>query len=326
MADSQFSSTSLPAHESGHPMAKPGYGKRPVSGQPAPSAHDFAHLPLREEGIAWYIERLDDGSDISAKTLAAELPYGQCAMRTALNRLQAAGHLRRGREHLCGGRWITRTWWSRVPRDDGWWAAFRRGDVPEGASRDVPGNMAGDVAGDEAGDTLAQDRARPTRSRAMILLVALAREAPALTLSAIECARLGPLVKEWFERGATERDVLRALTDGLPSPIHHPAGLVRSRLISKLPPEPAPAPPPLRLLECGRCGAPALAEALRDGDCGPCRGAPAPPSRGYAAALSPAEVRAHMSQVRAAAGRPRDMRTTHPEELTPTRATVDMEQ
>ncbi|MEU2156516.1 hypothetical protein ABZ532_16105 [Streptomyces sp. NPDC019396] len=313
MADSQFSSPSLPAHESGHPMARPGYGKRPVSGQPAPTAHDFVHLPRREEGIAWYIERLGDGADISAKTLAAELPYGQCAMRTALNRLQAAGHLRRGREHLAGGRWITRTWWSRVPRDDGWWAAFRRGDVPEDGSRHVAGDVTedasrdvtGDMAGGEAGDALAQHRARPTRSRAVILLVALAREAPALTLSAIECARLGPLVDEWFERGATERDVLRALTDGLPSPIHHPAGLVRSRLISKLPPEPAPARPPLRLLECGRCGAPALAEALRDGDCGPCRGASAPPSRGYAAALSPAEVRAHMSQVRAAAGRPR---------------------
>ncbi|MDQ0831756.1 hypothetical protein QF032_003600 [Streptomyces achromogenes] len=76
--------------------------------------------------IAAYVDRLPDGTGISVRTLAKQLPYGQCALRTALNRIQQAGHLRRGRERLetASGefRWITRTWFTRTARDDGWWA------------------------------------------------------------------------------------------------------------------------------------------------------------------------------------------------------------
>jgi hypothetical protein len=78
-------------------MANPGYGKRSVPGQRPRTNHDFAHLPAREAAIASYLDRLPDGADISVKTLAKVLPYGQCALGTALNRLQKAGHLRRGR-------------------------------------------------------------------------------------------------------------------------------------------------------------------------------------------------------------------------------------
>ncbi|MEI5008204.1 hypothetical protein RB196_13465 [Streptomyces sp. PmtA] len=278
MADSQFSAACLPAHPAPHPMARPGYGKRSTPGQPPCTAADFTHLPPREGAVAAYIDRLADGADISVKTLAKVLPYGQCALRTALNRIQAAGHLRRGREHVAKSgspRWITRTWWSRAPRDDTWWAAYRRGDVPEEGPR------------------------RPTRSRAVILLAALGRETPAMSLSAAECAQLAPLVEEWFARGADEAHLMRALTAGLPVPVHHPAALARTRLTAKLPPERRPAPPVLRVLECGKCGAPARAEALRDGDCAACRGEPAPPAR--ASVLSASSVRAHAAEARAAA-------------------------
>ncbi|WP_240800380.1 hypothetical protein [Streptomyces sp. ICN441] len=278
MADSQFSAPPMPAHAAPHPMARPGYGKRTTSGQPPRTAADFAHLPPREGAIAAYIDRLADGTDISVKTLAKVLPYGQCALRTALNRIQESGHLRRGREHSAGSgspRGITRTWWSRAPRDDTWWAAYRRGDVPEEGPR------------------------RPTCSRAVILLAALGREAPVMSLSAAECAQLAPLVEEWFARGAHETQLMRALTSGLPVPVHHPAALARTRLTTKLPPERRPVPPLLRVLECGKCGAPARAEALRGGDCAACRGEPAPPAR--PAALPPSSVRAHAAEARAAA-------------------------
>ncbi|WP_254408833.1 hypothetical protein, partial [Streptomyces sp. AC495_CC817] len=213
-------------------MANPGYGKRAAPGQLPRTAHDFADLPPREAAVAAYIDRLPDGADISVKTLAKELPYGQCALRTALNRIQDAGHLRRGREHLTAKsgtpQWITRTWFSRTARDDTWWARFTRGDVPE----EEP------------------DRARPTRSRAHILLAALGRTAPALSLSQADCVTLAPLLTPWFERGATDESVIRALTTGLPVPVHSPAALIRTRLRDKLPPEPlltptpAPAPTP----------------------------------------------------------------------------------
>ncbi|MCS0600453.1 hypothetical protein NX794_04285 [Streptomyces sp. LP11] len=261
-------------------MANPGYGKRTAPDQPRPTPHDFAQLPPREAAIAAYLDRLPDGADISVKTLAKTLPYGQCALRTVLNRLQAAGHLRRGRERLDtdtgGARWITRSWWSRTARDDGWWAAFTRGDVPRDAPPDRPG---------------------PTRSRAHILLAALGRTAPVLSLSAADCAALAPLLSEWFLRGATDAYVLRALTEGLPSPVHHPAALVRRRLTDKLPPEPAPRPP-RRVLECAECGLPGRPEALPGGVCGACRGERAP---AHARTPLPAPaVHARASEIRAA--------------------------
>ncbi|MGW5127541.1 hypothetical protein ACWEQ7_26565 [Streptomyces sp. NPDC004069] len=283
MADAQLSPALPPPHGPAYPMANPGYGKRSAPDQLPRTAHDFADLPPREAAVAAFIDRLPDGTDISVKTLAKTLPYGQCALRTALNNLQRAGHLRRGREHLVGmgsRRWITRTWFSRTAREDDWWAAFTRGDVPE---------------------ETAPARVRPTRSRAHILLAALGRTAPALSLSQADCAQLAPLVEEWFARGATDEAVVAALTAGLPTPVHHPAALLRRRLTDKLPPEPETSPrPPLRVLECAKCGTPGRPEALPGGICGTCRGEHAPahphaPVPASAVQVRAAEIRAAMS-------------------------------
>ncbi|WP_105975187.1 helix-turn-helix domain-containing protein [Streptomyces geranii] len=264
-------------------MANPGYGKRDAPGQRPRTNHDFAHLPPREAAVASYIDRLPNGADVSVKTLAKHMTYGQCALRTALNNLQRAGHLRRGREHLTGTGsqlWITRTWFTRTARDDDWWATFTRGDVPaESPERHGQGG-------------------HQTRSRAFILLAALGRTASALSLSEAECATLAPLVAEWFERGADEDSVRHALTVGLPNPVHSPFALVRTRLTGKLPPRPAPARPALRMLECAKCGAPGRAEALPGGVCGECRGEYAP---AHSSAPLPAPtIHARAAEIRAA--------------------------
>ncbi|UUU37132.1 hypothetical protein JIX56_25690 [Streptomyces sp. CA-210063] len=265
-------------------MANPGYGKRTAPGQHPRTAHDFADLPPREAAIAAFIDRLPDGADISVKTLAKTLPYGQCALRTALNRLQEAGHLRRGRECVTtdsgSSRWTTRSWFSRTARDDAWWARFTRGDVPQEQ----------------------EPQKAPTRSRAHILLAALGRATPALSLSQADCAALAPLLLPWFERGATDEYIHRALTSGLPTPVHSPAAILRTRLINKLPPEPepvrtpAPVRPPLRMLECAKCRTPGHPEALPGGTCGACRGERAP-------ARSDAPLSASAVHTRAAAAR-----------------------
>ncbi|WP_405826507.1 hypothetical protein OG241_31210 [Streptomyces sp. NBC_01390] len=263
-------------------MANPGYGKRDAPDQRPRTNHDFAHLPPREAAVAAYIDRLPDGADISVKTLAKHTPYGQCALRTSLNNLQQAGHLRRGREHVTGSGsqlWITRTWFTRTARDDDWWASFTRGDVPA--------------------DSPEERHRRPTRSRAFVLLAALGRTAPALSLSQADCAVLAPLVGEWFERGANEDSVRHALTAGLPTPVHHPAALIRRRLTSKMPPEPAAVRPPLRMLECAKCGVPGRAEALAGGVCGDCRGECAPP-RPSSAPVAASAVHAYAAATRAA--------------------------
>ncbi|MFD5748182.1 hypothetical protein [Streptomyces sp. NPDC127033] len=275
-------------------MASAGYGKRSATGQPASSANDFALLPGREAAIAGFIDRLPDGADISVKALAKVMAYGQCALRTALNFLEQAGHLFRRRELVvgaAGGRWVTRTWFSRAARDgDAWSACVDAGEpAPVTAPATAPVTLA----------------ARgPAQSRGYAVLASVGRRAPALSLSAADCAELEALAAEWFARGAGEQDVLRALTDGLPAPVHYPAGFVRSRLEAKLPPELMDAPvapgPVVAVLECENCRAPARPEALVDGECGACRGAPGSVRPG-GAALPPDRVRERAAEARAAA-------------------------
>ncbi|MFI5800664.1 hypothetical protein [Streptomyces sp. NPDC051677] len=178
-------------------------------------------------------------------------------------------------------------WFTRTARDDGWWATFTRGGVPE----DAPD----------------PERGRPTRSRAHILLAALGRTTPALSLSAADCAQLAPLVEEWFARGATEETLRTALIAGLPTPVHSPAALLHRRLTDKIPPPPPAPSPPQRLLECAECRMPGRPEALSGGVCRGCRGerAPAHPH----APLPAADVHARAAGIRAAMAVPTRERT-----------------
>ncbi|MCP3819924.1 hypothetical protein NLX86_18025 [Streptomyces sp. A3M-1-3] len=172
------------------------------------------------------------------KTLAQELAdYGPCAVRTALNNLSAAGHLRRIRERKDqdgGIRWVFRSFFSRTARDNDWWAAFLAGDVPQ-----------------------ERQPARPARPRSYAVLAKVGRTDPRMTLSAADCAA--------------------ELTAGLPPVVHCARALARTRLIDKLPPElepvvpTAPAAVPLRLMECTNCGIPGRPEALPGGQCAGCR-------------------------------------------------------
>jgi hypothetical protein len=58
---------------------------------------------------------------------------------------------------------------------------------------------------------------------------------PQLVLGEKEIGRLVPLVVPWLER-ATPEQLRTALTAGLPPVVGSPAGLVRTRLLDKLPP------------------------------------------------------------------------------------------
>ncbi|MGC9378261.1 hypothetical protein [Streptomyces sp. MH13] len=123
-------------------MANPGYGKH-LAGDEDPHADpDFAHLSPREAEIAVFVDHLDDGHAMGHKVLAAQHPrYGQQAVRTSLNRLADAGHLRWIREHITVEdntmRWVTRTYWSRTRRSGAWWEEFAR----ERKGRIVPGDL-----------------------------------------------------------------------------------------------------------------------------------------------------------------------------------------
>ncbi|MEU9719179.1 hypothetical protein [Streptomyces sp. NPDC047976] len=274
-----------------HPLAKPGYGKIAAPEQAPRTARDFAHLPAREAAVAGYLDRLPDGADVSVKTLAAVLPlWGQCALRTALNRLATAGHLHRVRERLPGPvtRWVTRTFFSRTARDGAWWARFTQRDCPAPTAPPPPSPAPPAPA----------PAAAP--ADAYGILASLGRTSPALALSKADCTALAPLLVPWLARGASPDRIRLALTAGLPHPVHHPAALVRKRLESKLPAAPAPAdapaPPPPRA-ECTECRAPGPPTAFTDGRCRACRPeAPRPPVS--TPALTPEEVRAHAARIR----------------------------
>ncbi|MFF8613790.1 MarR family transcriptional regulator [Streptomyces sp. NPDC015350] len=281
-----------PAPSHAHPKARPGYGKRSVPEQRPPLEGDFAFLPERERHIAGYIEALSDGSAVDIKSLAKNLPlYGQTAVGSALKALSVAGHLRRVRELRGEGdqvRWVTRTYWSRVARDNEWWNAFLAAEttpapVPEPTPVPAPVPVPALVPQQRTAEPQPEPRPgadgdrRP--SRAFMALARLGRTDARLALSAADCAELEQLAAEWFERGVGAEYLTGALTAGLPDAIGSPFGFVRRRLRDKLPPRlPAPAAgpaaeAPLRrvMAECTECRTPGRPEAFIDGLCRPCR-------------------------------------------------------
>ncbi|CAL9503290.1 hypothetical protein SUDANB145_03467 [Streptomyces sp. enrichment culture] len=50
-----------------------------------------------------------------------------------------------------------------------------------------------------------------------------------------DCRSLAPLADAWLSRGATPKDITRALTDGLPPSVANPGGFARRRLETKMP-------------------------------------------------------------------------------------------
>ncbi|MFH0243054.1 hypothetical protein ACGRHY_11565 [Streptomyces sp. HK10] len=234
------------------PMAAPGYGKRSAPGQLHRKRGDFEHLPPREASVAAHIDRLPDGAAIDTKTLARELPaYGQQAVRSALNALSRAGHLRRVRETVGEGRtqWVYRTYFSRTARDDAWWGAFLREGVQPGEAPDTEREP-------EAGNAGNAEEVRPSRrAEAYEVLAELGQADPRMTLSAAECEALAGPAAVWLERGASPGQLAMALTSGLPETVHCPGAPARGRRPSvgwptgcrpRRRPYPHPRPYPLR--------------------------------------------------------------------------------
>ncbi|OKI73068.1 hypothetical protein AMK14_07410 [Streptomyces sp. TSRI0445] len=321
-------------------MAKLGYGKRSAPGQQARTRHDFALLPTRERYVAGFVDHLPDGAAMSVKQLAKQLPlYGQQAISTALKALSVAGHLRRVRCAVGAGdetRWVFRTFWSRTARDNEWWTTYLATETatktaapaapveppdptavppqrtPPQPTDTEPSPLVRETSSAPlAPDTPPAGHIRDTGDTApspvYLALARLGRNDHRLGLSADDCTTLEPLAAQWLDRGVTTDYLTSTLTAGLPAQIDSPAGLLRRRLIDKLPPRlpatpstPANTPTPTRrlLVECTDCGRPGPPEALPDGLCHPCHtthsagGPPSPDPTQIAA------VKAHMANLR----------------------------
>ncbi|MFI6702801.1 hypothetical protein ACIBJC_28310 [Streptomyces sp. NPDC050509] len=302
------SSAALPAP--GHPFANPGYGKRSAPDQRPRGEADFAHLRTREAAVAAYIDRLPEGSAIGYKALAANVAdYGQQACGKALRFLSDAGHLRRVKEHLAlednSFRWVTHTYFSRTARDDEWWQAYvaglrgidltelerrlregtgsDRAPVPErepasavcqeSRTAEAPVHGTGPAPAPAPGS--APESTTVPASVAYRTLARLGRTEPRMTLSAADCAALEALAAEWLARGATPDHITRSLTAGLPQPLHSPVAIARTRLESKMPPEPSSASAPAyvtrALMTCITCENDESMTLLVGGVCVECR-------------------------------------------------------
>ncbi|MEU6835992.1 MarR family transcriptional regulator [Streptomyces rubiginosohelvolus] len=329
-----------PAVSLAYPMAKPGYGKRSVSGQQARTRDDFALLPTRERYVAGFVDHLPDGASMSVKQLAKQLPlYGQQAISTALKALSVAGHLRRVRCSVGAGdetRWVFRTFWSRTARDNEWWTTYLATEKASKAAAPTPDTALPSTEQPPAPTAVppqriphqaldaepappAEDTA-PARgtghtapeaapSPAYLALARLGRNDHRLGLSAHDCTTLEPLAAQWLNRGVTTDYLTNTLTAGLPAQIDSPAGLLRRRLIDKLPPRlpatpstpagtPTPTPTHRILVECTDCGRPGPPEALPDGLCHPCHTAHSTGGRTSPDPTQIAAVKAHMANLR----------------------------
>ncbi|MEV7638404.1 MarR family transcriptional regulator [Streptomyces rubiginosohelvolus] len=323
-----------PAVSAAYPMANPGYGKRSAPGQQARTRDDFALLPTRERYVAGFVDHLPEGAAMSIKELAKQLPlYGQQAISTALNALSVAGHLRRVRCPVGAGdenRWAFRTFWSRTARDNEWWNTYLATETASQTAApapdtDPPPPWVPDVepegpspAGQAPKPTAVPHQrtppqapaAEPTQptglSPAYLALARLGRDDHRLALSADDCTTLEPLAAQWLDRGVTIDYLTNTLKAGLPAQVDSPVGLLRRRLIDKLPPHlPAPttspdAPAPARriLVECTDCGRPGPSEALPDGLCRPCHQTHTTPGHTTPDPTEIAAVRAHMASLR----------------------------
>ncbi|WP_354431015.1 hypothetical protein [Streptomyces sp. FZ201] len=238
-----------------HPMAKTGYGKRFAGDEDPHADPDFAHLSPRDREIAVFVDHLEEGHAMGYKAIAAGHPrYGQQAVRTSLGRITAAGHLRWIKEHITiednSMRWVTRTYWQRTPRSPEWWAKF----AEERHGKDVTEEyMSGLVRGEPneepepepdvvpEPDAVPEPDEEPAEqpSTAYQALADVRAADDRMPLSERDCRSLEPLAAEWLSRGASPRDLVKALTEGLPPAVTNPGGLARTRLENKMPPKKA---------------------------------------------------------------------------------------
>ncbi len=293
-----------------HPMAKPGYGKRSAPDQLPSGADDFAHLPARAAYLASFIDRLGENAAMDAKTLAKAQPlYGQQAVRSALNELGEAGHLRRVRRRVApddgaatGTRWVFHTYWSRTARDDEWWARLLGGDT-SGVTPEVTPEVPHSAPAEEAPAPTPAPRGEAHPSLAYDTLARLGLHDPRLALSSADCTVLEGPAAQWLERGVTPERLTQVLVAGLPEQVRSPRGFVQRRLIEKLPPEPpfptAPPAAPCTLMECTDYRVPGRPEALPGGLCRACRSTGGTTSPEQPNQMQPAAVHARAAEVRA---------------------------
>ncbi|MEQ4716130.1 hypothetical protein [Nonomuraea sp. B19D2] len=100
------------------------------------------------------------------------------------------------------------------------------------------------------------------------LVARIGRLEPRLTIGLSEMGKVLPLVAEWRQRGASDDQIIHAVTAGLPGNVDTAVGLMRSRLTRKMPARftVTSVTPAHAMYECPECGRPGR-QAGRCADC-----------------------------------------------------------
>ncbi|MCX5110041.1 helix-turn-helix domain-containing protein [Streptomyces sp. NBC_00378] len=224
-------------------------------------------LSLAAIGLAAHIQSLPAGARIGIKRLAERFPESETRVAAALRELEAHGYLHRSRVRLADGRIITRTVSYNQPSADASTVAApqprtrrstpaaplptpqppreaapepRPAPPPAPAPQPQPTPVL--VPAPTARTTPPPPLPRPRELTpelqrvATALLADLRRHAPQLVLSENDIHTLAPGVATWLERDAHPDTIRHTLTTDLPSPLKHPAKLLRHRITALLPP------------------------------------------------------------------------------------------
>ncbi|MFF2657315.1 helix-turn-helix domain-containing protein [Kitasatospora sp. NPDC058032] len=138
----------------------------------------------------------------------------------------------------------------------------------------APAEPQPEAAGGQVGISV-EDLDKPLQVAARVLQQALDGQRR-MRLGEAEVVELAPLVVDWLSAGIGPAELAAALLPGLPETIHSPVGVVRSRLLRKLPMRPVRAGRAAAdgMIECDECRDP----VSRPGRCGRCAGRPGPVS------------------------------------------------
>ncbi|CAM5637600.1 hypothetical protein GCM10010329_65990 [Streptomyces spiroverticillatus] len=239
----------------------------------------FRNELLRDHSISWcaagvlmYLVSLPEQARASVRSLAEKRKEGRARIASALCELEKARYLRR-EVRKDQGSGLLRTVYvvfdhpyeagdgepvEAAPANEpesGWNLAS--GERPAGAAGPKP--LVPSTSPKEP-PSLTESAEGPDdpavrTGRAARFLHGLGRTVPALSLGAAEALKLAPLVEVWWERGASDAVLAKALTAGLPATVHSAPKLLADRLRRKCPPVPPAPPEPLLRHACEGCGA-----------------------------------------------------------------------
>ncbi|MET8749726.1 helix-turn-helix domain-containing protein [Streptomyces sp. NPDC004667] len=228
-------------------------------------------ISLTARGLGAYIQSLPPGTPIGIKELARRVPEGEIRIASALRELESHGYLKRVREQLPDGRFVTRTISYNhpkasvtaptpppppppdpepepapmpeaepVPEPEPAPAPMPEaepGSEPEPAPEPEPQHAEPPPVPAPEPDTEPEPEPPSSRRRAaMTLLARLRRVDHRLLLGQRDIERLADGVEVWLERGGSMDGITAALTARIPHPLINPAGLIAHRLKAQLPP------------------------------------------------------------------------------------------